>query len=97
MCDVCEEHIFLKRWKCEMMTEQNEKLKNKTMNANSRRMRQPQMKKRKPTSNEKLAIVKCKKPQMKSVKKIQKNKCERTLTKMYSQQETFFLKTNVKK
>ena len=36
----------------------------------SRRIKQPQMKKIKPTSNEKLAIIKSKKPQMKTLKRI---------------------------
>ena len=52
-----------------MIAEQNEKLRNKNLNANSRRIKQPQMKNVKPTRNEKLAIIKSKKPQMKAVKK----------------------------
>ena len=60
------------------------------MNANSRRIKQPQMKKIKSTSNEKLAIIKSKKPQIKTLKRIQTNKCERILPKMCSQQENRF-------
>ena len=81
-----------------MIGEENKKLRSKNMKANSRRIAQPQMKKIKPTSNEKLAIIKSKKPQIKTLKRIKTNKCERILPKMCSQQENrFFLKTNMKK
>ncbi len=52
------------------------------------------MKKIKPTSNEKLAIIKSKKPQIKTLKRIQTNKCERILPKMCSQQENRFFFEN---
>ena len=58
-----------------MMAEQNEKLpvRGKNMNVNSRRIKQSQMKKIKFISNEKLTIIKTKKPQMKTLKRIHAN------------------------
>ena len=60
------------------------------MNANPRRIKQPQMKKTKTTSNENFAFIKSKKPQMKTLKRIQINKCERTLPKVFPTRKPLF-------